>query len=152
MYNYQIHQNIKAYVNEFQLDITDLDNYFYTSFIANVSAIQKLYNQLYGQHQHADAHFNDLLKTITKAYTNRSKALKQKDACKSIKGNWFLSNDITGMSLYVDRFAGSLQNMNDKLDYLKDLGVNLLHLMPLFKSPAGESDGGYAVSNFREVE
>jgi len=152
MYNYQIHQNIKAYVKEFQLDITDLDNYFYTSFIANVSAIQNLYNQLYGSHQNATTHFNDLLKTITKAYTNRSKALKQKDASKGAKGNWFLSNEITGMSLYVDRFAGSLQNMNDKLDYLKDLGVNLLHLMPLFKSPEGESDGGYAVSDFREVD
>ncbi|MEO7394122.1 MAG: alpha-amylase family glycosyl hydrolase, partial [Chitinophagaceae bacterium] len=32
------------------------------------------------------------------------------------------------------------------------LGVNFLHLMPVFESPDGESDGGYAVSNFRKVE
>ncbi|MFX5956992.1 alpha-amylase family glycosyl hydrolase, partial [Acinetobacter baumannii] len=56
------------------------------------------------------------------------------------------------MSLYVDRFCGNLQNLPSKLPYLKNLGINFLHLMPLFKSPATESDGGYAVSNFREVE
>ena len=67
MYNYQIHQNIKAYIREYQLDITDIDNYFYSSFIANISTIQNLYYRLYGHHQHADTHFNDLLKTITKA-------------------------------------------------------------------------------------
>ena len=30
--------------------------------------------------------------------------------------------------------------------------MNLLHLMPIFESPAGESDGGYAVSDFRKVD
>ncbi len=55
------------------------------------------------------------------------------------------------MSLYVDRFCGSLQNLESKLDYFSELGVNLLHLMPLFESPEGESDGGYAVSDFRKV-
>jgi amylosucrase len=56
------------------------------------------------------------------------------------------------MSLYVDRFCGDLQSLPGKLPYLKDLGVNLLHLMPLFQSPEGESDGGYAVSDFRQVD
>ncbi|MFV7869565.1 alpha-amylase family glycosyl hydrolase, partial [Enterococcus faecium] len=36
--------------------------------------------------------------------------------------------------------------------YFKNLGVNLLHLMPVFESPEGESDGGYAVSNFRKTD
>jgi amylosucrase len=66
--------------------------------------------------------------------------------------DWFLSNELVGMSLYVDRFCGTLKAMPEKLNYLVNLGVNLLHLMPLFKSPADESDGGYAVSDFREVE
>jgi amylosucrase len=42
--------------------------------------------------------------------------------------------------------------MPQKLSYFRELGVNLLHLMPIFESPAGESDGGYAVSNFRKVD
>ena len=39
-----------------------------------------------------------------------------------------------------------------KLDYITDCGVNYLHLMPLLESPAGRSDGGYAVSDFRKVQ
>ena len=56
------------------------------------------------------------------------------------------------MSLYVDRFAGNLNGLQKKLNYFKKLGVNFLHLMPLFESPEGESDGGYAVSNFRKID
>jgi amylosucrase len=56
------------------------------------------------------------------------------------------------MSLYVDRFCGDLKNMPTKLDYFEKLGVNFLHLMPIFESPLNESDGGYAVSNFRKVD
>jgi amylosucrase len=35
--------------------------------------------------------------------------------------------------------------------YLRELGLTYLHLMPLFRAPEGESDGGYAVSDYREV-
>ena len=69
-----------------------------------------------------------------------------------MKDHWFLSNEITGMSLYVDRFCGNLKTLEARLDYFKKLGVNFLHLMPLFESPEGESDGGYAVSDFRKVD
>lgn len=78
--------------------------------------------------------------------------MRQKDNTKEKKGNWFLSNEINGMSLYVDRFCGQLADLPAKLPYLKDLGINFLHLMPVFQSPEGESDGGYAVSDFRKVD
>ena len=48
--------------------------------------------------------------------------------------------------------AGTLQGVKKKLDYIADCGVNYLHLMPLLQSPAGRSDGGYAVSDFRKVQ
>ena len=38
-----------------------------------------------------------------------------------------------------------------RLSYLSS-GVTYLHLMPLFKAPKGDNDGGYAVSSYREVE
>lgn len=55
------------------------------------------------------------------------------------------------MSIYVERFAHNLEGLKHKLDYFNNLSVNLLHLMPLMESPPLESDGGYAVSNFRNV-
>ena len=53
---------------------------------------------------------------------------------------------------YVDLFAGDLSGLRAKLPYLKELGLTYLHLMPLFKAPEGDSDGGYAVSDYREVD
>jgi amylosucrase len=41
--------------------------------------------------------------------------------------------------------------VRSKIPYFKELGLTYLHLMPLFKSPGGENDGGYAVSSYREV-
>ena len=152
MYNYSLHQQINTELQKRGIGAGGKDVLFYTRFIANATAIHALYNELYGNHPAAKKVFAQLLDTISTAYTNRPEILKQRDEEKEAKSHWFLSNDITGMSLYVDRFAGNLQNLANKLHYFKKLGVNLLHLMPVFKSPPGESDGGYAVADFRQVD
>lgn len=152
MYNYSLHQQINNELQKRGIGAGGKDVLFYTRFIANATAIHALYSELYGNHPAAKKVFAQLLDTISTAYTNRPEILKQRDEEKEAKSHWFLSNDITGMSLYVDRFAGNLQNLANKLHYFKKLGVNLLHLMPVFKSPPGESDGGYAVADFRQVD
>ena len=124
---------------------------FLTRFIANSSDIHELYEELYGNHPAKVSEFENLISTVFKAQKERKSTLKKRDAEKEAKDVWFLSNELVGMSLYVDRFAGKLPQMKDKLPYLKDLGVNFLHLLPLFDSPEDESDGGYAVSNYRKV-
>jgi len=152
MYNSQIHQLINTCLQKKQIDIAGKDNLFYTRFVANTTAIHYLYSQLYQQHPQSEQLFEQLIHTITNAYIGRPEALKELDEEKEIKGSWFLSNEVAGMSLYVDRFCGHLKNMPGKLDYFKKLGVNFLHLMPVMQSPEGESDGGYAVSDFRKVD
>ncbi len=152
MYNYALHQQINTILQQHQIDVAGSSNIFYTRFIANAASIHALYKELYGHHPFADIHFEKLIGTIAAAWQQRSPALRDRDEQKEEKGHWFLSNEITGMSLYVDRFCGNLGNLADKLSYFEKLGVNLLHLMPVFESPAGESDGGYAVSNFRKVD
>lgn len=113
-----------------------------------------LYNKVYRFHPENKKGFDQLLEIITNAFTKRSDELKQRDIekLKTEPEHWFLSNEITGMSLYVDRFSNNLKGLGEKLDYIEKLGVNFLHLMPLFESPPGESDGGYAVSDFRKVD
>jgi len=152
VYNYPLHQQIIESLQQNELDIAGKDNLFYTRFVANTSAISALYNELYGHHTKSKEIFSILIQTITDGNKQRSNALKLKDEEKEITGHWFLSNDLIGMSLYVDRFCGNIRNLKEKLSYFKKLGVNLLHLMPLFKSPGGESDGGYAVSDFRKID
>jgi len=152
VYNYSLHQQINNELQKKGIGPGGKDVLFYTRFIANATAIHALYNELYGNHPAAQKGFTQLLDTIITAYINRPDTLKLRDEEKEAKTHWFLSNEITGMSLYVDRFAGNLQNLANKLHYFKKLGINLLHLMPVFKSPPGESDGGYAVSDFRQVD
>ena len=98
--------------------------------------------------------FDKIIETIETAFTARSEVLKERDfqKLKTEPEHWFLSNQLCGMSLYVDRFCGTISELQNKLDYFEKLGVNFLHLMPVFESPAYESDGGYAVSNFRKVD
>jgi amylosucrase len=152
MYNFGLHEHINAVLKEHGIDVAGTDNSFYTRFLANTSAMFELYLQLYEHHPAAEQLFNKLVQTIIHAYRQRINALKERDTEKLKQEYWFLSNKITGMSLYVDRFCGDLKSMQTKLDYFEKLGVNFLHLMPLFESPANESDGGYAVSNFRKVD
>jgi amylosucrase len=152
VYNAQLHNNITTHLTALKIDIADGDNEFYNRFIANTAAIHFLYYDLYKNHPESETIFEQLVQVMAAAYKQRSAALKSRDAEKEKKGNWFLSNHITGMSLYVDRFCGNLKNLGGKLDYFKKLGVNFLHLMPVMESPAGESDGGYAVSDFRKVD
>ncbi len=152
MYNYQLHQQITESLQQNDLDIAGNDNLFYTRFVANASSINTLFTELYGHHAKSKELFAVLIQTMINANKNRNAVLKSKDEEKAIQDHWFLSNEITGMSLYVDRFCGNIKNMEEKLIYLKKLGVNFLHLMPIFQSPQGESDGGYAVSDFRKVD
>jgi amylosucrase len=151
MYNYALYQHINDILKT-DTDFAGADNLFYTRFLANASNILSLYNSLYENHPGGKETFDRLVQTIVKNYKGRRSVLRERDNHKSEKDHWFLSNDLAGMSLYVDRFCGDLASLTTKLEYLKKLGINFLHLMPIFESPENESDGGYAVSNFRKID
>tara|TARA_Y100001963_G_scaffold85561_1_gene118325 strand:- start:1110 stop:2480 length:1371 start_codon:yes stop_codon:yes gene_type:complete len=55
------------------------------------------------------------------------------------------------MACYVDLMGPTLTELQAKIPYFKSLGLTYLHLMPLYASPEGDSDGGYAVSDYRKV-
>jgi len=115
-----------------------------------LESLMTLYQSIYQQHPKAEETFEKLIRTLIKFDQERAPEFKAQDQSK--KSDWFLSNELVGMSLYVDRFCGNLKKLPSKLPYLCELGVNFLHLMPLFESPAGESDGGYAVSDFQKID
>ena len=152
MYNRKDHLLIENVLAKHNIDSNTADRLFYARLLSNAAVIRLLYDEIYSQHPKAEELFEKLLESITTSYIQRGEELKKKDIDKLEKEGWFLSNELAGMSLYVDRFCGNIKNLQDKLDYFKNLGVNLLHLMPLFESPKNESDGGYAVSDFRKVD
>lgn len=51
--------------------------------------------------------------------------------------------------VYVDKFAVDFKKMIVRLDYLKNLGINCIWLLPHYPSPM--KDGGYDVSDYMNV-
>lgn len=143
---------LNIYQIQFLVDMLKTENMH--TLLTEHSQLNNLYHQVYWNHPRQQEEFDNLIAVINKAIENRPGLLKQRDVEKqsSLYAKWFLSNEITGMSLYVDRFCGTINDLAAKLNYFDNLGINFLHLMPLFKSPVGESDGGYAVSDFRDVD
>lgn len=126
--------------------------HFYTRLGANFYAIHNLFEHLYGQRDDFRYQMTRLVETLVKKYMNRSRKLKELDLAREKDHNWFLSQEWVGMALYSAGFAGNLHNLAEKTAYFQELGVNLVHIMPILKCPVGKSDGGYAVSNFREID
>ena len=152
MYQPNLHLHLIKKLHEEGIVQNDRDMDFAMRFSANISMINELYSKMYGHRADAESWYNKILTTIINAFKERSEILKKLDLQKFDKGIWFLSNEVVGMSLYVDRFCGSIKNLEGKLDYFDELGINFLHLMPIMESPEEESDGGYAVSDFRNVD
>ena len=110
--------------------------------------LRQVYDGLY----HDAAAYDYFEAMLRRMWQGRSATLKRLDARREKDPDWYRGRDLLGMLMYTQAFAGTLQGVREKLDYLQEAGVNYLHLMPLLESPAGRSDGGYAVADFRKVQ
>lgn len=96
--------------------------------------------------------FAELCDNMQRFYQERSRELKAMDTEREENKNWYRRNDLLGMMLYIDNFAGNIKGVESRLDYIEQCNVNYIHLMPFLETPKGRSDGGYAVSDFRKVQ
>src|ERR1044071_3734319 len=95
---------------------------------------------------------DELINIALKAAAERKKELRDLDRRREIIPDWYQRESAIGYVCYVDQFAGTLNKIPERLDYLEELGVTYLHLMPLLKPREGENDGGYAVQDYRAVD
>ena len=86
------------------------------------------------------------------AIDQRPETLRAIDRRRAADPAWISRSGETVYTFYVDRFAGTLEGVIDRLDYLQSLGIRWLHPLPLLRARDGDSDGGFAVQNYREVE
>jgi amylosucrase len=119
---------------------------------AHFPPLFELYFDLYGTHYDFFFHLEDLIISLARAWFARPAELRKLDSSRETNPLWFQSNKMLGGVLYVDLFAGNLEGVRSKIPYFKELGLTYLHLMPLFKMPDDENDGGYAVSSYRDVQ
>jgi len=130
-------------VDTSELFLERLDKHFVELF--------RLLYDLYGDQYDFFFHLEEILSHMARMFINRPLELKALDNTREADLLWFQSEDMVGAVCYVDLFADNLSTLKEKTPYFKELGITYLHLMPLFKSPDENSDGGYAVSDYRQV-
>ncbi len=107
--------------------------------------------ELYGWQYDFHYTLERILRSLVESWLDRPEDLRRLDERREATPDWFQSQEMVGIVLYVDLFSDQLAKLKDHVPYFKKLGLTYLHLMPLFSSPHGENDGGYAVSDYRSI-
>lgn len=116
---------------------------------ANIDYKQRIAQTYYNLYPGCENELDSLFDMLEKYRSERHPDLISRDLAGT---NWMHSSETVGMMLYVDLFADNLKGLINKSDYFTDLGVTLIHLMPVLKPRMGENDGGYAVQDYRDID
>jgi amylosucrase len=108
-----------------------------------VSALRGLYTE------RADAVADELVARAFASHGARRADLVELDRRRLAEPDWYLQPERVGYMAYVDRFGGDLRGVRGRIPYLRELGVDVLHLLSLLRPREGENDGGYAVRDYR---
>ncbi|MCI5178665.1 MAG: alpha-amylase [Candidatus Electrothrix sp. AW3_4] len=153
MYEQVSHALLNQILEEVKPEILRSDlRRFYTRIGANFYVIHSLFSQLYGEREDFLDQMVKLVEVMALRYIERTEELERIDIERENNHHWFLSQEWIAMALYADGYAGDLKGIRESCSYLQELGVNILHIMPMMKGPQGASDGGYAVSDFRAID
>ncbi|MBX3607793.1 MAG: alpha-amylase family protein [Piscinibacter sp.] len=107
--------------------------------------------RLYGERLDFESFLTGLLAEAFGHWVARDAELQALDARRELDPDWFQSQRMLGGVCYVDLYAGNFAGIEAQIPYFRELGLTYLHLMPVFKCPEPHSDGGYAVSSYRET-
>ncbi|MCX7890412.1 MAG: alpha-amylase family protein [Rhodobacteraceae bacterium] len=107
--------------------------------------------RLYGSHPDYAQFRDDLLALLERSWAERPGDLKHLDLARDLEPDWFQRPGMAGYVFYIDRFAGNLKGVLDRLPYLESLGITYVHFMPCLKPRPGDSDGGYSVMDYRAI-
>jgi len=152
MYEQVSHSLLNEILTDLKPEIHEEDlRHFYTRLGANFYSIHSLFVILYGKRDDFKLQMQKLVETMARQYIQRPDHLRQSDIARENDHNWFLSQEWVGMAQYADGYAQNLSELQGKIHYFLELGVNMVHLMPMMVCPQGASDGGYAVSDFRQI-
>ena len=153
MYEQISHCILNEILDQLKPEIREQElHHFYTRLGANFYSLFSLFQQLYGNRPDSKFYLLKLVEVMARQYILRSPELKKTDLAREKDFNWFLSPKWVGMTLYADGFTEDLKDLLSKISYFEELGINLVHIMPILECPENASDGGYAVSNYRKID
>ena len=107
---------------------------------------------LYGHTEGFSSWLSTLFAQLGRQASLRPAELVALDMEREKQPDWFVRQRMLGYSAYVDRFGGDLRGVAGRIGHLQALGVDYLHLLPFLRARSGDSDGGFAVASFEEVE
>lgn len=81
------------------------------------------------------------------SFIDQLNELKSKLSSKETNSDWY--KDVTVYSLYVDLFNKDFSGLTEKMDYLQDLGVSCLWLLPILDSPM--KDAGFDIKDYTRI-
>ncbi len=153
MYEQLSHSILNEILDQLKPEIKEQElNHFYTRLGANFYSLFSLFEKLYGERADFKQQLLKLVEVMARQYILRSPELKKTDLAREKDFNWFLNQKWVGMTLYADGFGENLKDVHSKISYFEELGVNLVHIMPILECPKNASDGGYAVSDYRKID
>ena len=153
MYEQISHSLLNSILDDLRPEIRRQDlRHFYTRLGANFYAIHSLFVTLYGHRDDFKLQLLRLVETMARGYIDRSPDLESLDMLREDDYNWFLSQKWVGMAVYSNGFAENLPDLVSKISYFQELGINMVHILPILMCPSGKSDGGYAISDFRQID
>ncbi len=124
---------------------------FEARLLEHAASLVHALSELYGQREDFIAVLERVLSTAWQGWEARDAELRQRDHACEQNPQWFQHQRMLGAVCYADLWAGGLQGMRRRIPELQAMGVTYLHIMPPFLCPEGNSDGGYAVSSYRQV-
>jgi amylosucrase len=128
------------------------DELFATRFERFFTELRDPLVHLYGDDPRFAEQWRALLDAIARTAAGRRGSLRLLDHEREITADWLQREQTVGYVTYVDRFAGTLGGVRERLPYLRELGITYLHLMPLLRARPQPNDGGYAVVDYGAVE
>jgi amylosucrase len=128
------------------------DDAFQTRLERHLTELHDPLVALYGHDERFPAAWSALLRAVAAAAAARDRDERRLDHEREITPDWLQREQAVGYVTYVDRFAGTLAGLRERLPYLRELGVDYLHLMPLLWARPEPNDGGYAVVDYGSVE
>ncbi|MGB5134206.1 MAG: amylosucrase [Prochlorococcaceae cyanobacterium] len=143
-------RRVESYRLEGWMNPRDVD-VFWLRFERYFDDLHYSLQALYGDRSDTLTQFGRLFGRMVEAYAQRADALKVLDLERQFTPRWFQRTNMVGYTCYADHFAGDLEGVGRRIDYLQELGVTYLHLMPLMQPRPGANDGGYAMADCRTV-
>jgi amylosucrase len=108
-------------------------------------------SRLYGASPNFEHWLEQVITQVVHSARTRPQDLWQQDVARTLRPDWH-QDAMLGYCAYVDKFAGTLRGVAQRIPHLRELGVTYLHLLPFLKAGTAPNDGGFAVASFEEIE